>query len=82
MKSLFISVVFLMVFMMGCATIEYNATTGSFKYSRVGNQKIEGLKVKKDGGKLSVSIDETIATDEQLTEILKSVRELLLRQGL
>ena len=35
------------VLLMGCATIKYDATTGSFAYQRFGNQQLVGLDIEK-----------------------------------
>ena len=71
--------IFLVLFLFGCASIEYDAKTETFKYWRFGDQRIEGLKVAKDGERLKVGLDEQVARNEEIAEILKIVRELLQR---
>lgn len=68
-----------LLFLFGCASVKYDAGTGSFSYWRFGDQRIEGLKVAKDGEKIKVGLDEQVARNEEIAEILKIVRQLLER---
>jgi hypothetical protein len=61
--------------LVGCASIKYTAPTGeTFKYSRLGTQKISGLKIIKDqNGLLRFQVESQEGTEGQLVETIKEV---------
>ena len=67
----------LSILLISCAGIEYNGQTKIFKYWRIGDQKIEGLKVQVEKDKTIVTLNNQKAANDQINEILKIVRELV-----
>jgi len=82
MKKLFIIIIALF-FLSGCAswvTIEYDAATGSFAYNRFGDQELQDLQIKKSLSETEVLLGQQKSKSEmaeQITEILKVVRQIL-----
>ena len=69
----------IIVALIGCVQIKYDATTGSFAYSRFGSQELTGLEVEKGIDTTKVSLGKQESKDEigeQITEILKVLRKV------
>jgi len=73
MKKL-ISLLFVAFLFAGCSTI----TWGDFSYTRWGDQKVQGLEVKKDGDTITVKLEgqQSDGSPEALVEALKIIGSL------
>lgn len=68
----FILLMFMSVALAGCSTISY----GDFSYTRLGDQKIQGLQVEKDGDKIIVKLESQQSEGEALIEALRIIGAL------
>ena len=70
----FIVLVALIVCSCAYATIEYDASTGSFAYNRMGEQEILDLYVKKDIDSTTVRLGK-LKNDQDLEEVILGLQE-------
>ena len=72
MKKLIIIILAMMV--TGCASVVFNPDTGEVKYSRIGDQHIQGLEVRRsaDGG-VKLKMEGQQSEADALTEAIKII---------
>lgn len=63
----------LAVAMAGCASIAYNPETGEVKYSRVGDQSIQGFEVRKTKDGLLIKMEKQQSNADALAEAIKVI---------
>ena len=78
MKSTFVVLLFCLTFLfvVGCASVQFNPETGEVKYSRIGDQHIQGFELKKTQEGYSVSFKSQQSNAEALTEALRVINAL------
>ena len=66
--------IILLITITGCATVEFNPDTGNVKYTRMGDQHIQGFEVKRtaDGG-FRVKMEGQESEASALTEAIKVI---------
>lgn len=66
----------LLSFLFGCASVQFNPETGEVKYSRIGDQHIQGFELKKTETGYFVSFKGQQSNAEALTEALRVINAL------
>jgi len=63
-----------MLALTGCASIAYNTDTGEIKYSRIGDQHIQGLEVRRSAdGAIKIKMEGQQSEAEALTEAIRVI---------
>ena len=72
MKRLFMAIaIFFMI--VGCASIRFNPETGEIKYTRIGDQHIQGFEVKRTNGDIRVKMEAQQSNADALTEAIRVI---------
>jgi len=62
-----------LLYMVGCASIEYNPKTGKVSYSRIGDQQIQGFEVRQTKDGLIIKMDKQQSEADALAEAIKVI---------
>ena len=69
---------FLLVFIIGCATVSYEDAQGrKFSSTRLGNQAIKGLKVEQTTNTITVEIQSAQSDTQALTDTIQKMVPLI-----